>query len=46
MAKAQEMLKDPHYMAAAKAKVNELQAKAQQRGLLDANGEPARRCPL
>merc|ERR1719217_517572 len=40
MAKAQEMLKDPEYMRAAKAKIDELQAKAQQRGLLDANGQP------
>ena len=39
-AKAQEMLKDPEYMRAAKAKVAELQAKAQQNGLLDANGQP------
>ena len=34
MAKAQEMLKDPVYMEAARKKVNELQAKAQQRGLI------------
>ena len=39
-AKAQEMLKDPEYMRAAKAKLVELQAKAQQNGLLDANGQP------
>merc|ERR1719298_309606 len=39
-AKAQEMLKDPEYMRAAKAKVAELQAKAQQNGLLEANGQP------
>ena len=37
-AKAQELLKDPQYMAAAKAKVAEIQAKAQSNGLLDANG--------
>ena len=40
MAKAQEMLKDPVYMEAARKKVNELQAKAQQRGLIDRNGQP------
>lgn len=34
------MLKDPQYMAAAKAKMADLQAKAQDRGLLDANGKP------
>ena len=39
-AKAQEMLKDPEYMRAAQAKLRELQAKAQQNGLLDANGQP------
>ena len=39
-AKAQEMLKDPEYMRAAKAKIAELQAKAQQNGMLDANGQP------
>eukprot|EP00967_Tisochrysis_lutea_P056112 scaffold70763_cov32-Tisochrysis_lutea.AAC.1 len=40
MAKAQEMLKDPQYMAAAKAKLAELEAKAKARGLLDENGMP------
>jgi len=40
MAKAQEMLSDPVYMAAAKKKVQQLQAQAQQRGMLDANGMP------
>eukprot|EP00962_Isochrysis_galbana_P008207 scaffold2240_cov124-Isochrysis_galbana.AAC.2 len=40
MAKAQEMLKDPQYMAAAKAKVAELEAKDQARGMLDAHGRP------
>ena len=40
MAKAQEMLKDPVDMEAARKKVNELQAKAQQRGLIDRNGQP------
>lgn len=40
MAKAQEMLKDPHYMAAAKAKIAELEAKAQARGMLDTEGRP------
>merc|ERR1719487_1251172 len=40
MAKAAEMMKDPTYMAAAKAKVQELQAKATQNGMLDADGNP------
>jgi len=40
MAKAQEMLKDPMYMSAAKAKVAELTAKAQKAGMLDAQGNP------
>jgi len=40
MAKAQEMLKDPEYMTAANAKLAEMQAKAQAKGYLDANGNP------
>lgn len=40
MAKAQEMLKDPAYMEAAKAKLAAIQAKAQANGYLDANGQP------
>jgi len=40
MAKAKEMLNDPVYMAAAKKKVAQLQAQAQSRGMLDANGMP------
>ena len=39
-AKAEEMLKDPQYMAAAKAKLAEIQAKAQANGLLDEYGQP------
>jgi len=40
MAKAQEMLKDPVYMEAAKRKVAQIQAQAQAQGLLDSNGMP------
>ena len=40
MAKAAEMLKDPQYMKAAKAKLAELEAKAKARGMLDAQGNP------
>jgi len=43
MAKAQEMLKDPQYLAAARAKVAELEAKAKAKGLLDAHGQPVTR---
>jgi len=40
IAKAKEMLDDPDYMRAAKKKLAEMQAKAQQQGLLDENGQP------
>lgn len=40
VARAQEMMNDPVYMAAANKKMAELQAKAQARGMLDANGMP------
>jgi len=40
VAQAKEMLNDPTYMAAAKAKLAQIEAKAKSNGLLDANGQP------
>jgi len=40
VAKAQEMIKDPEYMRAAKKKLEQMQSKAKQAGLLDKNGNP------
>jgi len=40
IAKAKEMINDPDYMRAAKAKLAAMQRKAQDHGLLDANGNP------
>jgi len=40
VAQSLEMLNDPEYMAAAKAKLAQIQAKAQANGMLDANGAP------
>jgi len=39
-AKAKEMINDPEYMRAAKKKLQAMQRKAQEQGLLDANGQP------
>ena len=40
MEKAKEMINDPEYMKAAKKKLQAMQAKARDAGLLDANGQP------
>ena len=40
MEKAKEMIADPDYMRAARKKLEEMQRKAQQQGLLDENGQP------
>lgn len=40
VAKAQEMLQDPVYMAAAKKKLSEMQQQARAQGLLDSSGNP------
>ena len=39
-AKAQEMIKDPDYMRAAKKKLEQMQSKAKEAGLLDKDGNP------
>ena len=40
VAKAKEMINDPAYMRAAKKKLAEMQRKAQEAGMLDAQGNP------
>jgi len=40
IAKAKEMINDPEYMKAAKKKLADMQKKAAEAGLLDANGKP------